>query len=140
MASGQSKELCTLKGNDGPIVIINAPIVFDGDIFDWNSQAGNDYYRYGYEANTAIWVCKEIITKHQITSLRVIEDFYLEDSEENSSNRDKYYRNDTYGWTWYGYDPRYDKDYDAGVDGDYHLPNFHWDTSLADFKAKYGID
>lgn len=106
MASGQSKELCAPKGNDGPIVIISTPIVFEGGgAFYWNSQAGNGYYRYGYEANTVIWVCKEIITKSQITSLRVIEDFYLEDSEENSSNRDKDFRNDTYGWTWYGYDP-----------------------------------
>lgn len=103
-------------------------------------KSGDDYYRCGYQANTAIWVCKDIIAESQITSLRVINDFYLEDSEENSSSRDKYYRNDTYGWTWYGYDPGYDKHYVDGVYEDFHLPNFHWNTSLADFKAKYGID
>lgn len=104
------------EGKDG-VIIINAPIVFG----DWLSSElrNTDSKNHG-----VLWLCKDVVMKQGAISNIYPFDIYLEDSEENATNTEKYFSDPKHSDYWYG---------------DVHS-TLHWGTSLAEFKAKYEIE
>lgn len=115
-----------LSGYCNDIIIINAPITINLQ-FTGALHSPSD----GKQVTESYWISKDVTFKSQFLSSSATKnitfDFYMEDSEENSTDTTKYFSGRPgSGIGWYG--------------SNSHKYNIRWGQKFSDFKAKFNIE